>query len=259
MKRNMPGDISSGRFYLVFQPIVGAESRKIVSAEGLARWRDVENKIIAPAQFIPIAEESSLILSLSDRLLEEACGHIRQWRDDIDKRVVPISLNVSAIQLRDPGFGLSFIAKMAQFEIDPRSINVEITESTIIKNLAVATKSLDHLRKHGVGLLIDDFGTGYSSLSLLKDLPLDALKIDRRFIRGIGIEPRAKSIVQAIVELSKKLGFRTIAEGVETEEQAAILRDIGVNSLQGYYVSRPIEPVEFAGWLKGVHEQTPVA
>jgi EAL domain-containing protein (putative c-di-GMP-specific phosphodiesterase class I) len=148
---------------------------------------------------------------------------------------------------------------MAQFEIDPRSINVEITESTIIKNLAVATKSLDHLRKHGVGLLIDDFGTGYSSLSLLKDLPLDALKIDRRFIRGIGIEPRAKSIVQAIVELSKKLGFRTIAEGVETEEQAAILRDIGVNSLQGYYVSRPIEPVEFAGWLKGVHEQTPVA
>ena len=255
MKRNMPGDISSGRFYLVFQPIVDAATRCIVGAEGLARWRDVDEKIIAPAQFIPIAEESSLIISLSDHLLEAACGHLRRWRDDTNNRSVPISLNVSAIQLRDPGFGLSFVAKMAQFEIDPRSINVEITESTIIKNLAVATKSLELLRKCGVGLQIDDFGTGYSSLSILKDLPFDALKIDRRFIRGVGLEPRANSIVQAIVELSKKLGFRTIAEGVETEEQASILRDVGVDCLQGYHVSRPVEPVEFARWLKGTELQ----
>jgi EAL domain-containing protein (putative c-di-GMP-specific phosphodiesterase class I) len=136
---------------------------------------------------------------------------------------------------------------MEKHQIDGRSINIELTESTIVNNLEVTRKNLELLKKYGIGVHIDDFGTGYSSLSVLKDLPLDALKIDRSFVRGLGLEPDAASIVEAVVELSKKLGFITIAEGVETDEQAAILRDIGVNCLQGYYFSRPLEAEEFAG------------
>jgi EAL domain-containing protein (putative c-di-GMP-specific phosphodiesterase class I) len=219
-----------------------------VGAEGLARWCDAEGKIIAPSEFIPIAEESGSITQLGNRLVEEACGYIRQWGDD-GRFTVPISLNISPMQLRDPGLGLQLIAKTEKFGIDPRSINVEITESAIIKNLEMAQRTLGLVKRYGIGIHIDDFGTGYSSLSLLKDLPLDALKIDRSFVGGIGIAAGAESIVQAVVELSKKLGFRTIAEGVETEEQAVILRDIGVNCLQGYYFSRPVEAREFAGWL----------
>ena len=248
LKRNMPSDISNGKFYLLFQPIVDAGTREIVAAEGLARWRDVEDKVILPTQFIPIAEETGSITSLGSRLFEEACGYIRQW-GAAGEFAVPISLNVSPIQLRDPGFGLQLIGKIEKSGIDPRSINVEITESAILKNLAIARRTLDLLKRYGIGVHIDDFGTGYSSLSLLKDMPLDALKIDKSFIRGIGIEASAESIAHAVVELSKKLGFRTIAEGVETEEQAVILRDIGVNCLQGYYFSRPVEAGEFADWL----------
>jgi diguanylate cyclase (GGDEF)-like protein len=248
LRRRMPGEISTGKFYLVFQPIVDAVTREITGAEGLARWCGADGKIIYPGEFIAIAEESGAITSLGNRLFEEACGYIRQWRD-AGNVTVPISLNISPIQLRDPTFGLQLIAKIEKFGIDSHLINIEITESTIIKNLEMTQKNLDLLKRYGVGVHIDDFGTGYSSLSLLKDLPLDALKIDQSFVRGLGIDAGAKSIVQAIVELSKKLGFVTIAEGVETEEQAVVLRDIGVNCLQGYYFSRPVEAKEFVGWL----------
>src|SRR5665213_1746000 len=248
LKRNMPSDISNGKFFLVFQPIVDANTRRIVSAEGLARWCDAEGKIIAPSEFIPIAEESDSITELGNRLVEEACGYIQQWGDH-GRFTVPISLNISPMQLRDAGLGLQLIAKTEKFGIDPRLINVEVTESAIIKNLEMAQRTLDLVKRYGIGVHIDDFGTGYSSLSLLKDMPLDALKIDKSFIRGIGIKASAESIAHAVVELSKKLGFRTIAEGVETEDQAAILRDIGVNCLQGYYFSRPVEAGEFLRWL----------
>jgi diguanylate cyclase (GGDEF)-like protein len=248
LKRSMPGDISDGKFYLLFQSIVDAGTCEMVAAEGLARWCCVEGKVVQPAQFIPIAEESGLIANLGNRLFEDACAYIRQW-GAAGRRIVPISLNISPLQLRDPGFGDQFIAKMEQLGVAARSINIEITESTIIKNLEMMRKNLDMMKRHGVGIHIDDFGTGYSSLSVLKDLPFDVLKIDRSFVRGIGFESGAEAIVQAVVELSKKMGFRTIAEGVETKEQVEILRDIGVNSLQGFFFSRPVEAKELAGRL----------
>jgi diguanylate cyclase (GGDEF)-like protein/PAS domain S-box-containing protein len=248
LKRSMPDDIVDGRFFLLFQSIVDAETREMVGAEGLARWCRIEGKVVQPAQFIPIAEECGLIANLGNRLFEDACGHIRQW-GDAGKRTVPISLNISPLQLRDPGFGVQLIAKMEKLGIDPHCINIEITETTIIKNLEMMRKNLNMMKRYGVGIHIDDFGTGYSSLSVLKDLPLDVLKIDRSFVRGIGFEAGAESIVQAVVELSKKLGFRTIAEGVETEEQVEILHRIGVNCMQGFFFSRPVEAKELAGRL----------
>jgi diguanylate cyclase (GGDEF)-like protein len=248
LKRSMPQDITDGRFYLLFQPIVDATSRNIIAAEGLARWRDPEDKIIAPGEFIPIAEESGSIGNLGNRLLEEACGQIRGWTD-MHKTLVPISLNISPIQCRDPGFGARLINTIEKSEISPHMINIEITESAIIKNLDVIQKNLDMIKTFGVGVHIDDFGTGYSSLSLLRDLPLNALKIDRSFVRDIGGTAGSEMIIQAIVELAKKLGFQTIAEGVETEAQVARLRDIGVNGLQGYYFSKPVPGAQLANWL----------
>ncbi len=248
LKRCMPADITNGKFYLMFQPIVDANTRKIVGAEGLARWRDANNKMIAPDEFIPIAEESGSIAELGGRLLTEACGNLRRWAT-LHKALVPISLNISPIQCRDPGFAARMIGAVEQAEIDPALINIEITEATMAKSLDVIQRNLAMIRAFGIGVSLDDFGTGFSSLSLLKDLPLSTLKIDRTFVRDIGKETGVETIVHAIVEIAKKLDFRTVAEGVETEEQVAMLRDIGVDGLQGYYFSKPVMGDQFAAWL----------
>jgi diguanylate cyclase (GGDEF)-like protein len=248
LKRCMPGDIANGKFYLVFQPIVDATTRKIVGAEGLARWRDTKNKLIAPGEFIPIAEESGTIAELGGRLLDEACTYLRRW-SELNKLVVPISLNISPIQCRDPGFAAHLINAVEQARIEPALINIEITESTMFKNPEIIRKNLAMVRAFGIGISIDDFGTGLSSLSLLKDLPLSTLKIDSSFVRDIGKQSGAETIVHAVVEMTRKMGFRTVAEGVETEEQAAMLRDVGVDDLQGYYFSRPVSGEQFASWL----------
>ena len=248
LKRSMPDDIISGRFYLLFQPIVDAGSRRMIGAEGLARWRDLDNKIIAPTEFIPIAEESGSIAILGNRLIEEACGQIRSWAE-MQKALVPISMNISAVQCRDPGFAARLISTMERLEVPSRLINIEMTESTIFKNLDVIQKNLDLIKTYGSGVHIDDFGTGYSSLSLLRDLPLSAVKIDRSFVRDVGKDAGAELIIQAVVDLASKLGFQTIAEGVETEEQVGLLRDMGVDGLQGFYFSKPVPGAQLAGWL----------
>ncbi len=248
LKRCMPEDIANGKFYLMFQPIVDATSRKIVGAEGLARWRDTNNRLIAPDEFIPIAEETGSIADLGSRLLIEACGYLQHW-SELRKALVPIALNISPIQCRDPAFGARLITAVEQAGIRPQLINIEITESTMAKSLDVIRKNLALLRAFGIGISVDDFGTGFSSLSLLKDLPLSTLKIDRSFVHDIGKGSGAETIVQTIVEMAKKLGFRTIAEGVETEEQVALLRDVGVDDLQGYYFSKPVLGEQFVSWL----------
>jgi EAL domain-containing protein (putative c-di-GMP-specific phosphodiesterase class I) len=226
-------------FFLYYQPIVDAKTGEMVGAEGLARWRDNDNNLIMPDLFIPLAEESGVIAPLGSRLLAEACSSLR-WRIDNKRPFVPISLNVSTIECRDPSYGLKLISAIDSFGVPPNAINVEITETTIIQNIQVTRDNLELLKQYGVGVHMDDFGTGYSSLSLLRDLPLDTLKIDRSFVRDIGKVGRSEPVVQAIVELSKRMGFETIAEGVETREQADFLCDIGVTGLQGFYFSKPV-------------------
>lgn len=249
LKHSMPRDIAGGRFYLLFQPIVDAASRRIVGAEGLARWRDPDDKVIAPAEFIPIAEESGSIGVLGNCLIEEACAQIRNW-SRTHGNLVPISLNISPIQCRDPGFALRLIGALERSDISPALINIEITETAIFKSLDVIQRNLETIKRYGIGVHIDDFGTGYSSLSLLRDLPLNTLKIDRSFVRDLADrEAGVARVVQAIIDLSGKFGLRTIAEGVETENQAALLREMGVDALQGYYFSRPVTGARFADWL----------
>lgn len=249
IKKNMLGDISAGRFYLEYQPIVDASNYMMVGAEGLARWCDPSGAIIAPAEFIPIAEETGWISALGRSLLESACEQIRPIID-AGLSMVPISLNVSAAQCRDQGFALQLVESIIRTGIEPSLINIEITESTIIRNVEATARNLDLIKSHGIGIHIDDFGTGYSSLSLLKDLPLDALKIDRTFVAEMVRDQGARQIVEAIAELSRKLQFRTIAEGVETDEQISLLRELGVDHLQGFRFSRSVGIEKFRQFLQ---------
>lgn len=248
IKKNMLGDITNGRFYLEYQPIVDASTLDVIGAEGLARWCDASGKIIAPGQFIPIAEETGWISTLGRRLLECACTQIKGAIDD-GVPMVPISLNVSAVQCRDHSFALQLVSTIVNSGLDPSLINIEITESTIIRNVEMTVKNLDLLKSVGIGIHIDDFGTGYSSLSLLRDLPLDVLKVDREFVSDMGRDLGAKQIVEAIAELSRKLRFKTIAEGVETQEQVDLLRAMGIDFLQGFRFSHPVAMEQFRQYL----------
>ena len=252
LKRRMRDAIETNGFFLHYQPIVDARTRTLIGVEALARWRDAEDKIILPDLFIPLAEESGAITPLGSRLLAEACACLRHLTKN-KKPFVPISLNISTIECRDPGFGLRLISAIERFQVPPNLINIEITESTIIQNIQVTRENLKLLKHYGVGIHMDDFGTGYSSLSVLRDLPLDVLKIDRSFVSDIGEVNGSAPIVQAIVELAKKLGFNTVAEGVETKEQAEFLRDIGVNALQGFYFSRPVPAEQLTAMLDKLH------
>lgn len=248
MLRNMPSDIENGRFFLQFQPIVDAQTHEIVAVEGLARWCDRTGQMISPIDFIPIAEKFDILPRLAAKLLDDACSLIRAWSDD-GVPVVPVSLNISPVQCRDPLFGLLVLAALSKHQVRPHLLNVEITESTIMNNLDQTRANLKLLRSRGVGVHIDDFGTGYSSLSLLRDLPFDTLKIDRSFICNLGQDADAGAIVEAVIAMAKRLGFHIIAEGVETESQLALLTELGVNSLQGFYFSESVSSERLAEML----------
>jgi diguanylate cyclase (GGDEF)-like protein len=249
LKHRIRSDINDGKFFLLYQPIISADTGRIIGAEGLARWRDTDGSVLTPDRFIPLAEESGAITSLGGRLLEEACGFIR-ISAEAQKPVIPISLNISTIQCRDPGFGLRLIAAIENFQIPPTVINIEVTESTIIQNMEVTRNNLRVMKQYGIGIHMDDFGTGYSSLSLLRILPIDAVKIDKSFIDDLGKSGGSDAIVEAVVMLSKKLGFATIAEGVETDVQVARLSDFGVDALQGFYFSKPISAEDLIARLE---------
>ncbi len=239
LKRAMLRDISTPSFYLDYQPIVDCRTHRIVCAEGLARWRQRDDKVIMPGDFIPIAEENGWISDLGMQMIEQACGFLA---DSVASGapVVPISINVSPIQCRDNSFAGQFTAAIARHGLNPELFNIEITESTFMQNIDSARRGLEALMSVGIGVHIDDFGTGYSSLSMLRDLPLKHLKLDRSFVSRLMDDVGTRRITEAISDLAHKLNFKTVAEGVETAEQAELLTCIGIDYLQGYYFSPPI-------------------
>ncbi len=238
IKKRMMSDVP-GRFFLDYQPIVDAHSFHMTGAEALARWHGPGDKLVPPAAFIPIAEESGWITLLGGRLLQQICTQMRQSME-AGLAVVPVSINVSAAQCREPTFAAQTIGTIRYCAVDPALINIEITESTLAQNVVATLRNLQQLKDAGIGVHINGFGSGYSSLSILRTLPLDALKIDRAFVADIATDSKAIQIVKAIVDLSRRLEVTTVAEGVETEEQAALLQAIGVEYLQGFYFSKPL-------------------
>lgn len=239
--------IKRGELVLHYQPRVSLISGAVLGFEALVRWNHPREGLIGPDRFIGVAEDTGLIMPLGDWVLEAACRQARRWQD----RGLPemrMSVNLSARQFRDPGLVGRVERVISETRLDPSFLELEITESTVMHDSEAAIGTLRALKKLGVTLSVDDFGTGYSSLSYLKLFPIDVLKIDRSFVRDLTTDSDDAAIVRAIVSLSHSLGLAVVAEGVEEVAQAAFLRNVKCDELQGYYFSRPL-PEEAAEHL----------
>jgi diguanylate cyclase (GGDEF)-like protein/PAS domain S-box-containing protein len=226
-----------------YQPVARSETNEIVGVEVLARWNDPDLGPIDPAEFIPVAEDNGLMVALGARILRSALREVVRWQHEARApNEFMLSVNLSPRQLADPGFVQTASEILAETGFDPRQLWFEITESVLIEEASRVSRALADLRSLGIHFAIDDFGTGYSSLALLKRLPLEALKIDRSFVTGLGVDPESDAIVAAIIRLAQSLHLRTIAEGVESAEQLAHLRELGCELVQGYLVGAPVPP-----------------
>ena len=236
-------------FVLYYQPLVDINTGRIVGAEALIRWRHPEEGLIPPGEFIPAAESTGLIVPISDWVLRTACLQNKAWRSE-NLPSIRMSINLSAHTFRRQDFTKDFKAVLDETGVSPHSLEVEITESAIMQNVEANIHKLQALNRLGVQIAIDDFGTGYSSLSYLKRFPIQTLKIDRSFVGDATTNPDDAAIVRAIVAMAKTLNLKVIAEGVETEEQLAFIRDLQCEEMQGYLFSRPVPADEFKGMLR---------
>ncbi len=234
------GAAERGELRLAYQPKVALATGRVVGAEALIRWEHPELGLLHPAEFIRLAEETGLIVPLGRWVLREACRQARAWSDAAPLHPALVCVNVSARQLREPGFVAEAVAALADAGLDAGCLELEITESTVMWDVPEVRHALRDLHTLGVALAIDDFGTGHSSLARLRRLPVDALKIDRSFVAGLGRDPGNLAIVRAVTVLAHELGLTVTAEGVETAEQAAMLRALGVDRAQGYHFARPL-------------------
>ncbi|HSO50605.1 MAG TPA: EAL domain-containing protein, partial [Acidimicrobiia bacterium] len=236
-------------FVLNYQPKINLRTGAITGAEALIRWSHPTRGVVSPAQFIPIAEESGLIRPIGDWVLREACQQARSW---VESGLPPTSMavNVSATELRDETYVQRLYATLSRTEMDPRSLELELTESVLMKHAHSAAIILQALRRSGVQVALDDFGTGYSSLSYLRDFPIDALKIDQSFVSEVTSAGEDTSIVTAVISMARSLGLRVVAEGVETQEQLEFLQAHECDEGQGYYFSHPVPPDTFADLLR---------
>ena len=241
--------IERGELRVHYQPKVLVGTGKIVGTEALVRWEHPERGLLPPVAFIPIAEETDLIVPLGRWVLTEACRQTREWQElyPSDSPWV-VCVNLSGRQLRHPELVKDVGRALQETGLEPENLDLEITESVLIEDQLSNLTTLRELKRLGVKLIIDDFGTDYSSLSYLKRLPADFLKIDRSFIGGLGEDPKDEGIVSAVIDLARVLGLEEIAEGVETTEQAAYLRELGCRFAQGYLFSKPL-PAEEIGAL----------
>jgi len=221
----------------------------VFGAEVLLRWRHPQRGLISPAEFIPLAEESNLILGIGYWVMQTACMQIKAWQGNPTARHLRLAVNVSARQFRQPDFVQQAKALLHESGINPAQLKLELTESLVLDNVADSIAKMQALKQLGVGFSMDDFGTGHSSLSYLKQLPLDQLKIDQSFVRDIATDPNDAAIVQTIIVMANSLGLDVIAEGVETRAQLEFLRERGCPAFQGYLFSRPVALLEFEALL----------
>jgi len=241
--------LARGELSLVYQPQLEVSSGRILAAEALVRWQCPELGPVAPADFIPVAEESGLILDLGIFVLRETCRQLAAWRRLGDPTVI-VAVNISSRQLHDPDFASSVEVLLREERTDPSLLEFEITESALLVDDAAVLDTLARLRALGVRLALDDFGTGYSSLSHVVRLPINAIKIDRSFVAALGSASPGAAIVAGVVALGRQLGLRVIAEGVETSEQSSTLEALGCDVLQGYHIAEPLPAEAFAAFLR---------
>ena len=249
VRLGMEGDLrralDNGDLSLHYQPQIDAKSRRVVGLEALLRWHHPTQGTVSPARFIPVAEDSGLILPMGDWVLNEALRQARAWRD-AGLPVVTMAVNISAVQFRQRNMVKTVQSALSNHGIDPSRVELELTESMLMQDAREAVATLNHLSDLGALLAIDDFGTGYSSLSYLKQFPVDKLKLDQSFVRHMTSDYNDAVIARATINLGHSLGLEVIAEGVETPEQYTYLRDEGCDVIQGYLFGRPMPPAEVA-------------
>nr|WP_254007712.1 EAL domain-containing protein [Rhizobium sp. L1K21] len=242
--------LARGEFHLAYQPQVN-ESGRIFGVEALLRWNHPTRGPISPQEFIPLAEETGMIIPIGEWVLRTACAQLAEWAKVPHKAHLTIAVNVSALQFRQPDFVQQVKQIVSLSGINPSRLELELTESAVAEDSDNVVKKMQALKRHGITWSLDDFGTGYSSLSSLKRLPLDKLKIDQSFVRDLLTDERNIAIVDTIIQLSGNLGLKVIAEGVETEEHLQVLSKAGCKSYQGYLFSRPL-PISALDELIGV-------
>src|SRR5205823_7172269 len=236
-------------FRVHYQPVVSLSTGLIAGAEALARWQHPERGLVPPSEFIPLAEETGLILSIGEWILREACRQMKVWQDRLGLPQLEVGVNLSSKQFQQPNLVALVASVLSQSGLSPRSLRLEVTESLLMDQHPQIAVTMTELRAMGVRIDLDDFGTGYSSLSYLHQFPIDTLKIDRSFISRIGETEEGREIVHTIMSLAQSLDMEVVAEGVETEQQLEMLRELRCSYAQGYHLSRPVEGDQFEALL----------
>jgi diguanylate cyclase (GGDEF)-like protein len=245
--------LARNQFELHYQPQISMQDGKIVGAEALLRWHHPELGQVSPAEFIPVAEESGLILSIGEWVLRTAVQQVKRWQND-GYPSITVAINLSAVQFRQARLPELVMQILQEANLAPHCIELELTESVAMDNPLVAIGVMNDLHARGIRMSIDDFGTGYSSLSYLRKFKVSKLKIDQSFVRDLADDTESRAIVTAIITLASSMGFQTIAEGVETAGQLAFLRLQGCEEVQGYYFSRPLPVSLFEAFMQGQAE-----
>ncbi|MFN7158279.1 MAG: putative bifunctional diguanylate cyclase/phosphodiesterase, partial [Erythrobacter cryptus] len=225
---------------LNFQPVVDARSESVVSFEALVRWNSAEHGFVSPGKFIPLAEDTRLIVPIGQWVLHRACEEARNWPEH-----VKVNVNVSPEQLLEPGFHAEVVQALAASGLRPERLEIEVTESIFLRDASLARNALEQVMALGCSVALDDFGTGYSSLGYLRKLRFSTIKVDRTFVQGAAQgSAESLAIINAVVAMAKSLDMTTTAEGVENAEEAELIRNLGCDKIQGYYFGRPMSAEE---------------
>jgi diguanylate cyclase (GGDEF)-like protein/PAS domain S-box-containing protein len=254
LDRDMRIALEQEQFVLYYQPKIDTDTSWVVGMEALIRWQHPSKGLIPPSIFIPLAEESGLMLPLGEWILHTACQQLHQWQHQENMSDLSLSVNLSQTQFRQPNLPETIESIIAQTNIDPRLLELEITESMAMENPKETIKSMQKLRAIGIRLALDDFGTGYSSLNYLKQLPINCVKLDRSFVKDIETDPNDAAICAATISLADSLGLDVVAEGVETLQQYEYLKRLKCGIIQGYYFSKPLPSTEIAAYIE--HHKT---
>ncbi len=249
MEKEIRQAFNSEAFILHFQPQLNLKNNRLEGAEVLVRWQHPDKGLLAPGQFFHDIEALNLFSELDSYVLEKTCQTIARWYKTY-KRRVPLAINITAVEFQAPNFIKNIQRLLKKYEIPPIYLELEVTENVVITDIDLVMNTITVLQNMGIKVSIDDFGTGYSSLAYLRKLPIDKIKIDRSFIQEVASNDSDLTIVKTMVELSHGLGKRVLAEGVETKEQLQLLRNIGCDAVQGYFISKPISEEEFTKYLK---------
>ncbi|WP_268760513.1 putative bifunctional diguanylate cyclase/phosphodiesterase [Protofrankia coriariae] len=236
--------IAGGQLVLHYQPKVDLRTGRTTAVEALVRWQHPAHGLVEPGRFVPFAEQSNLVKPLTRRVLMLALDQARSWWDA--GRLLPVAVNVSARMLHDAELISTVRAELDRTGLPPRALELELTESAVMVNTRNAMSVITRLRGEGIRISVDDFGTGYSSLAYLRDLPVHDLKIDKSFVVNVAHRTKDFSIVRSIIDLAHNLDLRVVAEGIESSEVCSLLRDLGCDEGQGFYLGHPVPPADLA-------------